>query len=268
VQDRSLRQRLSRLDRHSVDHYNFVIRIRTASWFYFLLIGITVSTGSRFTEIKEELQSVLTGRGNWLDAVLPPVVFIVLNVFFGLNLAVLGAVSIAVLFAGFRLLKRQPVRYALGGIAAVLLAAAIALFTGRAEGYFLPGIITSILTVILCVVSVIFKRPMVAFTSYIARRWPLEWYWHPQVRPAYSEVTFAWAVFFGLRTLLQIGFFQDQSASTLGIFQILSGWPATILLLIASYLYGLWRLDNLNGPSVEEFQQGKPPPWESQKRGF
>ena len=161
MQDRSFRQRLSRLDRHSIDHYNFVIRICTASWFYFLLIGITVSTSSIFTEIKEELQSVLTGRGNWLDAVLPPVVFILLNAFIGLNLAVLGAVFIAVLFASFRLLKRQPVRYALVGIAAVLLAAAVALFTGRAEGYFLPGIITGILTVILCIVSVIFKRPLV-----------------------------------------------------------------------------------------------------------
>lgn len=227
-----------------------------------------MSQNDRVQEIKEELQSVLTGRGNWLDAVLPPALFILLNAFLGLNIAVGGAISAALLFSAYRLIRRQPVRYAIGGIGAVLLAAGIAFFTGRAEGYFLPGMITGVFTVILCIVSVLARRPLVAFTSYIARRWPLDWYWHPRVRPAYSEVTIAWAVFFGLRTFLQFELFQEQAASSLGIFQILSGWPATILLLIISYLYGLWRLGNLEGPSVEEFKQGTNPPWEGQKRGF
>jgi hypothetical protein len=40
------------------------------------------------------------------------------------------------------------------------------------------------------------------------------------------------------------------------------------VLLIVSYLYGTWRLRNLGGPSVEEFQAGEEPPWESQRRGF
>ncbi|MFN2159761.1 MAG: DUF3159 domain-containing protein [Anaerolineales bacterium] len=223
---------------------------------------------NRLQEIKEELQSVLTGRGNWLDAVLPPVIFILVNAFAGVNLAVGGALLVSAIFAVYRLARRQPVRYALGGVGAVLVAAGVAYLTGRAEGYFLPGIVTGILTVILCLVSVIIKRPLVAFTSYIARRWPLEWYWHLKVRPAYSEVTLAWGVFFGLRTFLQFELFQNQAVSSLGIFQILSGWPATILLLIFSYFYGLWRLSNLKGPSVEEFKLGKEPPWEGQKRGF
>jgi hypothetical protein len=38
--------------------------------------------------------------------------------------------------------------------------------------------------------------------------------------------------------------------------------------LIASYLYGTWRLRNLGGPSVEEFKSGAEPPWEGQQRGF
>ena len=227
-----------------------------------------MDANSRFQEIKGELQSVLTGRGNWLDTILPPLFFILLNAIFGFNYAVWGALGIAVLFAIYRLIKRQPVRYALGGLGAVLLAVIIASLTGRAEAYFLPGIIIGLITVISCAVSLILKRPLVAFTSYFTRRWPLDWYWHPRVRPAYSEVTLAWAIFFGLRTFLQFELFQDQAASSLGIFQILSGWPATILLLIASYLYGLWRLGNLAGPSVEEFKQGTPPPWEGQKRGF
>ena len=49
---------------------------------------------------------------------------------------------------------------------------------------------------------------------------------------------------------------------------ILLGWPFTILILILSYLYGLWHLQNLGGPGVQEYQNDKKPPWEGQKRGF
>ncbi len=91
---------------------------------------------------------------------------------------------------------------------------------------------------------------------------------HPQVRPAYSEVTWMWVLFFGLRLLLQFNLFQEAATSLLGIVQFLTGWPATIILLIASYLYGTWRLRNLGGPSVEEFKAGTEPPWEGQQRGF
>ncbi|MBN1859682.1 hypothetical protein JW848_10850 [Candidatus Bipolaricaulota bacterium] len=46
------------------------------------------------------------------------------------------------------------------------------------------------------------------------------------------------------------------------------GWPAIILLLAATYLYGLWRLRTLGGPSVEEFKAGAPEPWSGQQKGF
>jgi len=121
---------------------------------------------------------------------------------------------------------------------------------------------------VLCGVSVLARRPLVAWTSYLARRWPLDWYWHPRVRPAYSEVTLAWAVFFAMRLLLQLLLFQGERASTLAAINFVAGWPATIVLLAVSYLYGTWRLQNLRGPSVEEFQAGAEPPWTGQRRGF
>ena len=225
-------------------------------------------TGSRFVEIWEELQTVFSGRGGWADALLPPLIFIILNTIFGFEVALWGSLGIALLILVFRLLRRQPLRYALGGFGGVILAIILARLIGSAEGYFLPGIITGVLTTVLCLVSVAVRRPLVAWTSFLARRWPLNWYWHPQVRPAYSEVTLAWALFFALRTLLQFELFQDQAAGLLGLFQLISGWPALIILLVASYLYGIWRLGNLSGPSVEEFKAGAEPPWQGQKRGF
>ena len=219
-------------------------------------------------ELLAELRSVVFTQNKWFDSVLPPVAFIILNAFTNLELALAGAIIIALLIGIYRLVRRQAWVYALGGVGGVIIAGLIAWFIGGAEGYFLPGIISGALTAVLCLISIIIKRPLVAWTSYVTRRWPLDWYWHPKVLPAYSEVTVIWALFFALRTFLQFELFQQQAASTLGIVQLLSGWPALIILLIASYLYGMWRLQNLGGPSVEEFKSGKEPPWQGQKRGF
>ena len=222
----------------------------------------------KLSEILEELRMVLSGRSNLLDSLLPPIFFVLLNAIWGMQVASRASLGLAMVIAIYRLFKRQSLLYALGGVGGVALAAAVAYLLGRAEGFFLPSIITGAVTVLLCLVSVLVGRPIVAFTSFVARRWPLDWYWHPKVRPAYNEVTWMWVVFFGLRLLLHLNLFQQEAASLLGIGQLLTGWPATIVLLIISYLYGTRRLRKLGGPSVEEFKSGAEPPWEGQPRGF
>lgn len=223
---------------------------------------------TRFEELLAELRSVVFSRSRWLDSLFPPIIFLILNAILGYQTAIIGSLLVAALIGVYRLLRREPIRYAFGGATGVVVAGLLARFVGGAQGYFLPGIISGAFTALICIISVIVKRPMVAWTSYITRRWPLEWYWHPLVRPAYSEVTIAWIFFFTFRTLIQIRLFQQQAAGTLGAVQLLTGWPALIILLVASYLYGMWRLQNLQGPSVEEFKANFEPPWQGQKRGF
>ena len=219
-------------------------------------------------ELIEEFRTVMTGRGNLVDAVLPPLIFLVANAWLGFEAAMVSALVLAVLFAAWRLIRKQSLWSALGGVGGVLLAILLVRLLGRAEGFFLPGIVTGAGTAVIAILSILIKRPMVAWTSFIARRWPWDWYWHPQVRPAYTEVTWLWAVYFGLRLLLQLNLFQDAAADLLAVFNLILGWPATVILLIVTYLYGSWRLQNLGGPSVEEFKENQPPPWTSQRRGF
>ncbi|HUW08627.1 MAG TPA: DUF3159 domain-containing protein [Anaerolineae bacterium] len=223
---------------------------------------------TKLREIGEELRTVLAGRSNLLDSIVPPLAFVVANNLSGFTVAAWSAVGVALAFLAYRLLRRQRLAYAAGGIGGVVLAIGLARLLGRAEGYFLPGILSGGLTVLACLVSVIARRPLVAWTSFVTRRWPLPWYWHPSVRPAYSEVTLIWAVFFALRLGVQWALFRGAAAGLLGIVQLLTGWPATIVLLVLSYLYGTWRLRRLRGPSVEEFNVGAEPPWTGQQRGF
>lgn len=218
-------------------------------------------------ELLEEFRAV-TGKVGLLDTVLPPVLFLLLNGLAGFTAAMTGALGLSVLIAALRLRRGQSLVYALGGMGSVGLAVALALLLGRSEGFFLPGIVNGGLTVALALVSLLIRKPMVAWTSYLARRWPLDWYWHERVRPAYTEVTVVWLAFFAVRLLWQVTLYQNNNVDQLAFVNTLTGWPAIIALLVFSYLYGTWRLARLGGPSVEEFRNGAPAPWSGQRRGF
>lgn len=207
-------------------------------------------------------------RSHIVDAVLPPLAFVLLDALAGFPVASWGSLSVTVVLGAFRIIRGEPLAYTLGGLGATALAILSAGLSNRSEGYFLPNLVSGGLTALLCLGSVIVGRPLVALTSHVVRGWPLEWYWHAMVRPAYSEVTLAWAVFFSLRLALQWLLLQQAEATVLGLLNVAMGWPATIVLLVISYLYGTWRLRTLGGPSVEELQEDAEPPWQGQQRGF
>ncbi len=220
-------------------------------------------------ELVEELQTVFSGRGaGAFDSIFPLLIFLIANSLWGLNLALWGSVGAAGFIAIFRLLHREPLHYSLAGLGGVAIAALFVRISGSEAGFFFPGLISGAVTVLLCIVSVVLKRPLVAWTSFVVRRWPIHWYWHPQVLPAYTEVTLIWAGVFAARLAFEFWLFQRDSLDALGVSRILLGWPLIVILLIGTYLYGLMRLSQLQGPSIEEFKANKPPPWEGQKRGF
>jgi hypothetical protein len=223
----------------------------------------------KFAELREELKLVFAGRGaGILDALIPFLAFVISNQFAPLSTALAISVAAALLLLIWRLIKNQSAGFALGGLGTALLAALLAYLSGTESGYYLPGFVTGGLTVIACFASVAVKRPIAAYSSHLTRRWPLEWYWHEQVMPAYKEVSLFWGIAFDLRLTLELILFTQNQLDALGTVRVILGWPFTILVLVASYLYGQKRLQSLGGPSVEEFKAGTPPPWQGQKRGF
>lgn len=223
---------------------------------------------SKLSELNSELRQVLSGRGGVLDLALPPLVFLILARWLGFPAAIGGALLLGCAALLWRLFRRQPWLPALGGVMGTLLAGGLVFILGGAENFFLPGILTGLGTAILAAASALVRRPLVAWTSYITRRWPLDWYWRPDVRPAYSETTWLWAVFFALRAGLQLILYRRSAPELLAALNLIGGWPGILVLLVITYLYGTWRLRRLGGPSVEEFQSEASPPYTSQQRGF
>jgi len=215
-----------------------------------------------------ELRAFFSGDRPIGDSAVPPIVFIAVNAVTGLRWAAAAAIATAFVFMLFRVRKGKPIIYALGGVAGVGFAAAIALRSDQAEGYFLPGIISNGIYAAAALVSIAVRKPLMAFTSWLFHRWPLRWYWRNDVRPAYSEVTVLWGLFFAARGWLQFQLFEDANVAALGIVKVLTGTPAVVVLLIVTYVYGTWRLDRLGGPTAAGFSMGSSPPFQGPHKRF
>jgi hypothetical protein len=99
---------------------------------------------NKIQELWEELKSVFAGRGvKLLDALLPVVVFLAANSRLGIPLALGLSIGTSILFFLFRIIKRDSLSYAFGGVGAALLAGVFAFISDSAVGFFLPGLISS-----------------------------------------------------------------------------------------------------------------------------
>lgn len=223
---------------------------------------------STVEEIVTELRQLLAGNVNIADGVLPPLVFVAANALAGLAAAGILGLSAAAAIVVWRLSRGRDLRFALAGLGGTVIAVLFALRSDRAAGYFLPGIISGAVTTIVILISILMRKPFVAWTSWLVRGWPIEWYWHPRVRPAYLRATWLWAVFFGVRTASQFWLYQAGETTALGLARVLTGWPALLVLLAATYLLGRRWLVESGGPSVDELVTGSGPPWVGQRTGF
>jgi hypothetical protein len=217
-------------------------------------------------EILEELRSVISGKT--LDAILPPLVFVIVNGVFGLQAAIFSSILLSVVQGLIRLFRKQSWLYAFAGLMGVLFASGMAYLTRNPATFFVGAIVSSSLVLIAAIFSLIVGKPLAAWVSHVSRGWPLEWFWRQDVKPAYREVTVFWSIFFLIRLVMQIVLLKRGDPTELAWINLLLGWPVTLIVLISSYVYGIWRLGQLKCPGVEEFKEGKKPPWKGQTRGF
>ena len=184
-------------------------------------------------------RQVLDSLGGWSGTVvtaIPPVVFVLVNVRFGLGAAIIAAIASALALTGYRLLRRQPIQQAMTGLVGVGIAALIAAWTGQARGYFLWGIWTSFAYAAAFIASMTVRRPLVGLawefldpTPNLAASRP----WHrctPLLR-AYLLATAAAGAIFLARGVVQLALFRHNATGWLAVARIGMGYPLTVVAL-------------------------------------
>ena len=220
----------------------------------------------RLKDLFSEIKLIFTGKT--LDAIIPPLIFVIINGYFGLSIAIIVSLVIALIFFIYRVVSKQSFSYALFGLVGILLAGGFAFVANNATNFFLPDIITNGFILVVAIGSLIIDKPIAAYLSHLTRGWTLNWFWRKDIIPAYREVTYLWTAFFLIRTIIQVVLFIGNDVNALLWTSTIMGLPATFLILTISYVYGIWRLKQLGGPGIDEFDAKKQPPYRGQNRGF
>jgi Protein of unknown function (DUF3159) len=183
-------------------------------------------------QYRQQLLALLGGWSGTVITAIPTVVFVVVNAIAGLRPAIVSAVGSAVLLAGYRVMRKQPVQQAVTGMIGVVVAALIAGGTGQARGYFLLGIWTSFAYAAVFAGSLVVRRPLVGLAWEFLDPTPgssVPWYRRRPLLRAYVLATTGGLIVFLARGIVQTALFRDDATGWLAVTKIVMGYPLFLL---------------------------------------
>ena len=190
---------------------------------------------------------VWAAMGGWrgvLESVLPGLVFIVVytvtidpatgdgNLWLSLGLSV----GIALVFTVVRLIARQPVTAAIGGLVAAGAAAAFAAFTGEAGNNFIPGFITNALYGSAFLISALVGWSLIGLAVGFLMGEGTAWRADRRKRRVFFWLSLAWASLFALRLIVQVPLYFAGDVTALGTLKLVMGLPLFAPLVAVTWL--------------------------------
>jgi len=226
--------------------------------------GTETSRAPSADELRERTrQQMLASFGGWSGTIIsaiPLVVFVAVNAAaHSLRDAIWSAVAVAVVLAGYRLIRRQSIQQAGAGLVSVVVAALIAHHTGQARGFFLLGIAGSVLYAAVFLVTLVIRRPLVGLFWEFLDPAPLpegtKWFRIASLRRAYDLATLAGFAMFAARAIVQLSLFRDNKTGWLAVTKIAMGFP----LYLAVLGFGFWVVRRARAalPSGSEPEPGE-----------
>ncbi|MFB9239846.1 DUF3159 domain-containing protein [Plantactinospora siamensis] len=168
-----------------------------------------------------------------LESSIPVLVFVLANVIGPLRPAVIAAVAVAVVIAVIRLTQRRPVRHAVNGLLGVAIGAVIALRTGNARDFYLPGIIYGLAVGAALLISAAVRQPVVGWVwSVIAAGGRSDWRDDPRLVRVFVRLTALWGVVWVLKVGAQAALWAANMDTALGVARLVLGYPPYALLLV------------------------------------
>ncbi len=179
------------------------------------------------------------GKLGIAESTLPFVAFTSVWSLTGRNVLAGGIVAVAITLALAiaRLLRRQTLQFAFSGVIGVAIGALVATRTGKAEDFFLPGILINAASAIAYLTSIIVRRPLLGLIVSTMTGEGRSWYEDPVRRRAYTRASWIWVALFLFRLSIQLPLYLTGSVGPLAVAKIVTGIPLFALGLWLSYLW-------------------------------
>lgn len=194
----------------------------------------TVDSGRKLDLLEE-----IGGPQGIADSSIPAIVFVAAYSLGGNRITFAG---ICALVAGLaitivRLAKGESLRFALAGFVGVAVAAFVASRTGRAEDFFLPGLLLNAVYGSVYLISIVIRWPLLGVILGPALGGEgMSWRKDPQQLRVYSRASWVWVGVFATRLAVQLPFYLAGSLVALGIAKTAMGLPIFALAIWLSYV--------------------------------
>jgi hypothetical protein len=179
----------------------------------------------------ESLSASLGGPLGIAESVLPVTAFVVVSTASGQDtrLAAIVAVVVAAVFALARIVRRQTPIYAIGGVIGVAIAGYIASRTGKAENFFLPGLLLNVAYALGYAISIAVRWPLIGVIVAALARTGNGWRDDPRRLRAYTRASWIWVGLFLSRIAVQLPLYLAGALVALGTARVAMGVPLFIV---------------------------------------
>jgi len=181
-----------------------------------------------------DLREAIGGPLGMAETSLPAVAFVAAYTASGsdTNTAAMVAIGLALVLTLARLVRRESPVHALSGLVGVGFAAFIATRSGRAEDFFLPGLLANAAYASALLISLAVRRPLVGIIVTKLDGEGDEWRGDPDRVRAFVRATWMWAGLFATRLVVQLPLYVAGAVVALGVAKTAMGLPL--------YGVGLW----------------------------
>ena len=182
---------------------------------------------------KELLNKAIGGWRGLIDSALPSTLFIVIFVFQkNLNNALIASLALGAVLLVIRLIERKSLTQVFSGFLGLSISVFLTWRTKDASNFFLTGIVTNAIYGFFLLISVLIRKPLIGYLVGSLVGDTSGWLKHPLLVRAYTTVTWLWVAVCGLRLLVQVPLYLNDSIALLGSVKIFMGWPL--------YLFAVW----------------------------
>ncbi|MEU4154898.1 DUF3159 domain-containing protein [Actinoplanes sp. NPDC026670] len=194
----------------------------------------------------ESLAELLNGRRAAVDASLPAVGFVVGWLAFGDSIwaGAIAAVIVAIGLSAWRLRKGDKPRAVLIGLLVVCVAALIALYTGKAENFFLLQLLSNGASALVWIISIVVRWPLLGIVVGTVLGQRTRWRRDPALLKAYSRGSWVWVAQYVIRVAVFLPLYQAGYLAALGTARVVLSGP-----LVAACLAVSWWVIRRNLPA-------------------
>jgi len=200
--------------------------------------GSARKPGTDKPEVDTSLIDAFGGVRGMVDMTVPGFVFVVVfTITKDLRVSSFSAFGVTLLLALVRLVRRETLKHAFGGVLGVGISAYIAMKSGKAQDFYLPSMIYGVVLGVAYAISAAVRWPLIGVFLGPVLGENMTWRTqNPGRLAAYTKATWVWVALFALRAAILFPLYWAGNVTWLGVAKIGLGVPPWLVAIYLSWL--------------------------------